>query len=215
MGYPSSEIISPDSLRAILGNPLQYRWRAHGIGMLRMYFKPGSEDWRLNLWHPRLLNDGITTMHTHPWAFDSYIIAGALTNTRFMRYAPPPSRVPYHDYAKAYHEGVIPCGAHAPKDPEFGIEGEPQKVWLVEQRPEVYRHGAQYRQAPEEIHDTRAEPGTITVMHRTYYEPSGRASVFWPFDTPWGDASRGTSEEDILVTCAAALEQLNKTPWRN
>lgn len=225
MGYPNPEIISPAHLRSILSRPTDYRWRAHGIGMLRLNLSPDSTDWRINLWHPRLLNDGISTMHTHPWAFDSYILAGELTNKRFTRLSDKPAgltinppgqapRMPWRYPMEQYWEGRIPCGAHAPQDHEFGIEGEPCKVWLQEERPEVYTHGAQYRQAPEEIHDTRAEPGTITIMHRTYYDPSGRASVFWPVGSPWGDATRETTEEDILVTCAAALEQLNKTPWR-
>ncbi len=210
MAYPPSEMISAETLRDILENPEQYTWRSHGIGMLRTYLDPGFDDWRLNLWHSRLLNPGISTMHTHPWAFQSFVIAGALANTRWMRVSE------YAEFpAACYNEGIIPCGAHAPRQHTDGplLEGEPVKVWLQPLPGECWQHGDQYRQAPEEIHTTQARDGTISVMHRTDYTEDGRASVFWPCGAPWGDASRPTSEEDVLVTVAAALEALNKTPW--
>lgn len=214
MAYPPTEIISAAILRDVLEHPLDYPWRSHGIGMLRTYLD-SEKHWRLNLWHSRLLNPGISTMHTHPWSFESFVIAGELKNTRFSRRLSGRDRAMFGLYPTEFWEGIIPCGDHAPKQHDDGplIEGDPQRVWLAEQRTERYFHASQYQQAPEEIHDTGALNGTITVMHRTGYTEEGRASVFWPVGEPWGDASRATTEEDILVTCAAALAELNKTPW--
>lgn len=210
MAYPPTEMISADTLHDILTNPMDFHWRSHGIGMLRTYLDPATKNWRLNLWHGRLLNPGISTMHTHPWSFGSYIIAGRLTNTRWIRSSVMERR------AKLFMEAIIPCGDHAPNQHDAGplIEGEPRSVYLEAQDPETYTQGHFYVQEPEEIHTTLARDGTITVMHRSDPVSDGRASVFWPHNTPWGDASRGTSVEDVLETCAAALEALRDSLWR-
>lgn len=207
MACPPSEMISADTLNSILRNPLDYTWRAHGIGMLRTYLDPATKNWRLHLWHPRLIVPGISLMHTHPWTFKSWVIAGRLSNQRWIRSGGGPR-------SKLFMEGIILCGTMARPDHEFGIEGDPHSLYLSAMSPEFYGPGETYQQDPEEIHESHAREGTITIMHRSEAVGDGRASVFWPHGTPWGDASRGTSREDVLETAAAALAALNETSWR-
>lgn len=206
MALPPEEIISAAILWDVLDNPLDYPWRAHGIGMLRTYLD-SEQNWRLNLWHTRLLNPGISTMHTHPWALHSYILCGALENTRWQRTGNGP-------VARDFYEGRVGCGNRPFNGPEFKIEGVPDIVRLSMMTPELYRHGDEYQQHPAVIHSTRTGDGAATVMHRTDPTEDGMASVFWPVGEEWGDASRDTTEEDVLITVEAVKAELQATPWR-
>ena len=61
---------------------------------------------------------------------------------------------------------------------------------------DAYAEGEDYRQAPAEIHETDAEDGTVTLMHKA---PTGdeSARVFWPAGSEWGSAEprRATADE--------------------
>jgi hypothetical protein len=212
---PPVEIISKERLWHILEHPLDFPWRSHGIGMLRVYIDedgvlpegdPGRHlsAFRLHLWHRRLLNPGITTMHTHPWRLRSWIIAGQLQNVRFSRSRSADNR------ADAFHEAQIGCGVL----PFRGLESKPGTIYLRTGVPETYVPGTWYDQEPEEIHESRAKDGTISLIHRDQFREDGMASVFWPHGRPWGDASRDTTREDVLITTAAARRELEYTLWR-
>lgn len=185
-------------IERILENPeAGYRqWSMHGIGMLRTYLDPDRR-LRLNLWHRELLNPGISTMHDHPWPFTSRIIAGRLTNQRFARCTKNSVG------AILTMEGKITCGAGY-----NGMKPDPQIVTLHPCEPEVYTAGMEYLQRPEEIHDTRAEDGTITVIERGAERPDCEASVFWPVGQPWGDASRPFDPDLARHVIRCALTRL-------
>lgn len=186
-------------IEARLAKPFNFPWRSHGIGMLRTYLDE-AQTVRLNIWHHRLVNPGISLLHTHPWVLHSNVIAGELRNQRFIR-------------ANAEAEGAIemiedtlPCG-HATV-PEFALSGQPHPVWLVPQPPEVIGPGYGYTQQPEEIHSTDFLDGTVTVMTRSGFTEDGMASVFWEVGGEWGDASRDTTTEDIVETISAARARM-------
>lgn len=182
-------------IEARLAKPFQYDWRSHGIGMLRTYLDPDRKV-RLNLWHHRLVNPGISTMHTHPWGLRSTIMAGELRNTRWGRVM---EGVPG---ARAFTEDDIPCGAVA--TPEFALAGNPRTVWLTPFPVETYTPIQSYNQDPHEIHTTDFTDGTATLMFREGdTDGMTQASVFWPLGTEWGDASRDTTREDITETISA------------
>lgn len=203
MHIPNS-ILDRDSLISILRDPLQLDWRAHGIGMLKTYLDPATRHWRLDLWHSVLVTPGISTMHTHPWPFTSFVMAGKLHNYRYARRlanVPDFRRAP----AEMYHEGKIACGAHY-----RGLEGDSHPIVpLVPLPPEVYSTGNTYAMLPDEIHRTTFRDGTITVICRGAPETDGEtASVFWPAGEPWGDATSEASDMTILRVTGAALNEL-------
>lgn len=181
-------------IAAIIAAPFAFPWRAHGLGMLKTYLDP-ERTVRLNLWHNRLVVPGTSPMHTHPWGLRSQIVAGRLTNRRWVRRLA--------EGGDPFWEGTINCESFC------GIEGEPTLVYLADQEPEVYGVGRSYTQEPEEIHSTEFEDGTVTVMTRIPApQTHGRASVFWPHGEDYGDASRDVTAEDIVETISAVRRQM-------
>lgn len=190
----NADVAHRDRLAAIrrrLERPLDYRWHAHGIGMLRTYLDD-ERMVRLNLWHSRLLNPGISTMHTHPRPFVSTAYAGLMQNVIYERVTERP-------WSKPYREGIIHCG-----DAFNGIENDPPLVHLLRKDSQDIRAGQTYRLPPRVIHDTVFHDGTVTVMEWERDEPDICASVFWPDGEQWGDATRAITPEDIVFVCAAA-----------
>lgn len=191
-------ILDRNSLVSLLSNPLQLDWRPHGIGMLKTYLDPATRYWRLDLWHSCLITPNISTLHTHPWLFNSKVLAGELTN---------------HVYARGdgsgvrYHEGTIGCGSHY-----RGLEGRPKPVRLTALSRLTYLPGESYSMLPEDIHCTSFKDGTITVINRG--DPVSKdehASVFWPVGKKWGDATMKVDEATIQRVAAECLEQLELT----
>ncbi len=183
-------------VREVLEHPGEHRWSVHGIGMMRTYLDDARE-WRVNLWHPVLLNPGISTMHTHPWPFDSYVLAGQLKNLRFDRCTKGSVD------AELWNEGKIECGAGFD-----GLKGPPEIVTLHRREVETYKPNMTYTQLPPEIHDTNAAAGSITVIRRGEMLPGCEASVFWPVGQEWGDASREYDADEAEAVVALALRML-------
>lgn len=195
---------SIDDIRRVIQHPLAGArlWSMHGIGMLRTYLDPARR-WRLNIWHKALLNPGISTMHTHPWPFTSHIVSGQITNRRFVRCTDDTPGTTF------FHEGKITCGiSNGPSTVFPGLNGEPEIVALRVGEAEIYGPGGVYCQQPEEIHDTRALDGTITVIERGPESHDCEASVFWPRDSVWGDASRNFDPSLATFVVQVALGQI-------
>lgn len=182
-----------DAMIRRLEDPLRWPWQAHGIGMLRTYLD-NDRRVRLNLWHSSLINPGISTMHTHPWEFRSFVMLGRLTNYRWER------REPDTPNARPFIEDKITCG------PGFdGLKGEAQTVWLRQGMAEYHSAGMSYSQKPDEIHTTEFIDGSATVIVRGPPSESHEASVFWPLGDQWGDATRPVTEADIWTVVSAAV----------
>src|SRR6266702_4521226 len=84
-------------LRKLLEKP-DNRWQLQGMGMFRLYL---TKEWRLHLWDDRFKVPNVTMIHDHPWDFDSYILAGKLTNQVYQK-------VP--NCAWSHREETIVCG---------------------------------------------------------------------------------------------------------
>jgi len=192
----AAPFITDGEIRKILEDPFANgrTWRAHGIGFMKTYLDPGKVQ-RLNVYHEIFRVPGISVMHDHPWGLFSYIRAGRLTNERWHR---------THKKAKMavlMNEGVINCADYK------GIEGKPTIVPLVKERPEIYHAGDFYRQDPDEIHETSAIDGTVTLLTRTVGS-TGHAHIFWSQGQEYGDASRNLSEDEVYKAAAVALHRM-------
>lgn len=194
-------------LIALLRNPFELDWRAHGIGFIKAYLD-AEKTQRINIYHKMFMVPNISVHHDHPWMLRSEILAGELTNKRYDR------SYPADEGATCFMEGVITCNDFR------GLEGTPKKVWLHGMRPEVYVAGSRYSQLPEEIHETSAIDGTVTLMTRSNFTADGTARIFWPANSEWVDASRGLDAGEVgargerpgeIVQAAnAALRQLGE-----
>lgn len=154
-------------------------WTVQGFGMLRTYFGPNNDRkrFRLNLWDDRLAVPNVSTIHDHPWHFESMIVAGVFVNRRFTMLPPSEYGCPTHTYTtiKTGEGGGI-------------VKSEFQTAGLRSGPVELYEDGAIYSQLADEIHESVPARGTITLNERTRVGDGEHARVFWPIGTDWVDA---------------------------
>ncbi len=172
--------------RAILTNAHAYEWSLQGMGMLRLHL---PNDWRLHVWDSRFRKPGVSMIHDHlQWALESTIIAGQLTNRRYRIVLDATNAKPY---------------LFATLKPGYGcyFKHEPQPCMLSAELPRTYGPGESYSQRPEEIHETDALDGTVTLMRKRVTDDES-ARVFWPAGTEWGSAEprRATADEVATIT---------------
>jgi hypothetical protein len=165
----------------ILANASQYEWTLQGLGMLRIYL--GDKDLRLHVWDDRFAFPAVSEMHTHPWDFESYVVAGIVENYRFKSVAKVPPHKDNLQSAEAFMRQSIFCGVGG------GLtEEDPEKVWLVKQPRELYRESDIYTQKANEIHVSVPRRGTVTIVRRHFLEDEDHAYVFWPHGEEWVSA---------------------------
>jgi hypothetical protein len=180
------------AVRDILRHPQSFEWSVQGFGLLRLYF---GEEGRLHVWAPCLRYDNVSTIHDHSWHLRSTIVFGKLQNKRFVDCGPSD---PTH-----YRQQVV-TGYNA------RLLDEPQLRRLAMHSYEVYRPGDEYSQRAEEIHETIADPYTITLMERDA-DKDGIANLYWSKDTTWGTAKpRKATPEEVERVTQRALKQITE-----
>jgi hypothetical protein len=146
--------------------------------MLRLYL---TKEIRLHIWDSRFRVANVSTIHDHPWDFESFIVYGRLTNYRYKKVE-----------GDGYLFSTIQCGENActkTKPVPCGLE-------LVSQ--EVMNGGVTYTQASSEIHQSMPHDGTVTLVERRFKADTEHATVFWPNGSDWVDAApRPATEAEI------------------
>jgi hypothetical protein len=184
-------------IERIILDPPACKWTTQGLGMLRTYLDE-KRVYRLNIWDNRLKRPGVSTVHDHPWDFRSWIIAGSIAN---IRYVETGEQTP--ETAHSYVE--IKCG------PGGGRVKPQGDIDLQKMLPEVYGPGQTYVQRRDEIHETFAWDGTITVIERVFHPDTEHARVFWPRGRQWVDAEpRAATESEIRHAVDMAWLRLRK-----
>lgn len=150
-------------LRSFLERADQSSWTVQGFGMVRTYLDEDKR-WRLNIWDDRLQTPNVSLIHDHPWSFISYIACGRIVNQRYGMEEGAPHTHFYKEIVTGEH------GTDA---------GSPRSCRLVERRPEIYTAADSYHQRLTEVHETRAQRGTVTVNDRTPPTKAYTARVFW------------------------------------
>lgn len=181
------------AVRGILQNPRCQEWTVQGFGFIRCYLDP-LKRWRLNIWDNDLATPNVSLIHDHPWRFDSYVIAGLLTNIRYTEDA---------EHGDWYHWQVLVPGIDGGARYPGGIVG------LIRPRPdEVYGPGCKYAQGHREIHHTEFRDGTVTLNDRCRMG-ADLARIFWPIGTEWVDAKpRPAKPVEIDKAVGKALAQM-------
>jgi hypothetical protein len=180
--------------RVILESAEKFPWTLQGLGMLRLHL---GDNTRLHVWDHRFAFPGASPIHDHlQWGLHSTVLSGQLRNTRFLE---DPAGDPFQ-YA------VLKAGVGC-----FFKDG-PHPIRLRRHTPEVYEAGSCYEQKPEEIHETSATPGTVTIMRKTPTADGESARVFWPAGSEWGSAEpRPATPEEIKQIVGTALERWTAT----
>lgn len=166
--------------------------------MLRLYLTE-DKSVRLHVWDNRYVTPGASEMHTHPWGMKSTVVAGVVENIRYVE-CEPALDVPH----LPYHRQTIFCGAGG------GLEGDPEDVELLQFSPETYLPGESYQQRSDEIHVSRPQTGTVTIVERSFGSDVDRAYVYWPAGSEWGSAEpRPAADYEVISILGEALSE----PW--
>jgi hypothetical protein len=180
------------------------QWTLQGLGMFRLYL---SETDRLHVWNEEFSFPGASTIHDHPWDFDSLIIAGRLWNRLYKLPSKEGEPDFYSNNRMPFRHAIIKCGTGGSL---VGEEGLPVELW--ECSPSGYFPGDRYSQNAEEVHETHTLPGTVTIVRRRFRKDRDRdhANVFWR-KGEWGSAEpRQATENEVKTMKVSALEMLER-----
>lgn len=176
-------------VKAILTSPFDLKWSVQGLGMLRTYLSP---EVRLHIWDDSLRVPGVSPIHDHPWHLDSLIVSGTLRQYRYVV-------SPFGD--EELTMSAIQCGENA------CTKTEPVLVKVHQTPLETYTPGQTYRQTKDEIHESLADTGTVTLVTRTFEGDRETARVFWRGDGGWVDAApRPATLVEVRRVTQKALE---------
>lgn len=181
-------------VKSVLQRPTEFEWSYQGLGMLRMRMLEVEGDMRIHVWMPSHAEPGVSTIHTHPWHFESLVVSGTIQD---VTYFCDGVSEPTHSMQ------VLRCGE--------GCEllGEPKGVHLEPWTPLVtYRKGQTYCDGLHVVHESRPSEGAVTVVRRVVPEGSNpdQASVFWPIGEDWVSAEpRPATPGEVRDFAACAL----------
>lgn len=183
-------------VRWALSRPLAFDWTLQGLGMLRTYLDE-RKTLRLHVWHPLARYEGASTLHTHPWDFEAYVIAGVVEN---QRYVEAPEDSPVWGDSRTWKRQRIFCGVGG------GLEGRPKTVRLFACVPETYSEGDGYWQDASEIHESSPRDGTVTIIRRSFEEDVDHAYVY--FEDEWVTAEpRPATDKEVTEIVSYALDR--------
>lgn len=171
-------------VREILRHPFDHDgWTLQGFGMMRLYLDDEQVE-RLHIWDVGEAFPNVSTIHDHPWDFDSRIVAGQMLNQRYVIGDPGTGQFDLHSSKLRTGEG-----GH--------LIGEPFRVGCERRLVERYVGGDEYHQDAPEFHESIPEAGTVTVINRKFHTERDVAQVCW-FAGGWGSAEPRPATEDEI-----------------
>jgi hypothetical protein len=195
--FTATSLVKP-LVKSILEHPHDREWSLQGFGMLRTYLAP---ELRLHVWDARSKVPFVSEIHTHPWNFHSYVVAGLVYNIRYERKLFGVKFVMGDE--GPFREQEILCG-------EGGHETD-KEAELVLLRPdptEIVREGEQYTQRAHEIHRSQPEDGTVTIIEREFLDDADHAFVYVPRDNDWVSAEpRPATPNEVEAITRNALSR--------
>lgn len=186
-----NHLVTKQLVKMILKSAGSYSWSLQGLGMLRLYL---SEEIRLHVWNFDFAFPNASTMHTHPWDFESLVVAGELEQTRYIENE--------NIEGDVFNTATILCG-------EGGcIMSEPEKIKLSSCPMEHYVEGQTYTERAEEIHESFPLKGTVTLVTRRFRQDRDHAKVFRKPDSGWVSAEpRSATDGEVEEITRLALER--------
>lgn len=186
--FTGTDLVKP-LVKAMLKNADRFEWTLQGFGMLRTYLDD-DHNLRLHVWDPRFKVEGVDEVHTHPWNFHSFVVAGEVENVRLSAGLAEDGN---------YMEQKLRCGVGG------GLCGDPRSVSLREHRPEIVKEGETYTQKAHEIHRSSPASGTVTIIQREFLDDTEHAYVYIPKGQEWCSAEPrlATAEEVETITVDA------------
>jgi hypothetical protein len=180
------DVSMPQALvRTLLEHAADHAWTMQDIGLLGLRLDDRQE-YRLHVWDPESCS-GEPPVHDHPFDFTSTVLAGEMTNTRYVE---DPAGVEFRRerYARA-DEDARTCDT-------VRLTGTATVVGA----------GCSYSQAAHELHDSRQLPGTVTIIRRVF-QPVDTLTVCLRGDAPFvSGRSRPATPDEVKRITSAALD---------
>jgi hypothetical protein len=143
-------------------------------------------EYRLHVWSPSS-SEGDPPIHDHPYAFTSAIIVGELTNTRYVENAAGDEYIRFR---------------YSPPDEER----RRSDTVRLSSTAESLREGDEYGQIADELHASRQQPGTVTLI-RCAWGVARELTVCLRDEASWRSGqARDATRAEIKSTAAKALE---------
>jgi len=183
---PTGDFVAGARLQNV-GRTDRLRLRPHSAGGHPLTQRlDDRRDYRLHVWD-RSYCEGDPPIHDHPYEFSSAIIAGEVTNTRYVE---DPEGDEYVRF-------------------RYSLPDESQRrsdLVRLSGSAETVTEGGEYRQRPVELHASWQEPGTVTVI-RCSWGPPRELTVCLRDEDSWrSGAARDATREEIKKFAAKALE---------
>ena len=172
-------------VRKILEHALDFSWKISRHRVFSSLRLDERREYALHVWAPERCI-GVPPIHDHPFDFVSRIIAGELTNARYVE---DPSGVKYlRERYSPWNEDSRTIGLR------------PTRIRGVE----TFREGDEYAQAADELHQSHQLPGTVTVIRRAFRDVD-ELTVCRPEKDLWvsGISRPATSAEVMEITTQA------------
>lgn len=184
-------------VRSILENWTRHSWSLQGFGMLRTYV---SRELRLHVWDRRFAVSGVSTIHDHPWNFESSVVVGRIVNTRYRVHpcTHTDAQVDALRLRSPFVKMRIVCGPGGGADRT--MLAQRSRVWLEPVEPETYEAGSTYRQEASEVHHTSYDDGTVTLVDREFLPDAEHAHVFYRAGEEWVSAEPREATPDEVST---------------
>jgi hypothetical protein len=190
-------VINKLLVKKILEQCTSFDWSLQGFGMLRLYL---DDEVRLHVWDSRYRVENVSIIHTHPWNFESFIIAGVMTN---RMYAEHPNAMNENNFSH-YRQKIL-TGENAK-----GVEPiEP--CLLVPSANDTYTEGNRYFQDMQIAHESAYHDGTVSIVSRSNRTENDHAYTYWDKDSGikgWVSAApRKATEEEVVDICSYSLDR--------
>jgi hypothetical protein len=178
-------------VRTILEHAADFPWRLQGVGLLALRLDDRREH-RLHVWDPDSCI-GDPPIHDHPYDFTSTVIAGEMTNTRYVE---DPAGTEY------CRERYSPKDEHDRRSDHVRLLGASS----------TFGPGDQYDQLAAELHDSYQAPGTVTII-RCKWRDRPELNVCLRPGAPWVSAqARPATPDEIERITRLALERFAVAP---
>jgi hypothetical protein len=176
-------------VQTILEHATDHPWRIQELGLLALRLDDRRE-YRLHVWDPES-RVGDPPIHDHPYDFTSTVMAGQLTNTRYVE---DPAGVEHR------RQRYSPDDQHDRRSDRVRLIGTST----------TFGPGDAYHRRADELHDSHQEPGTTTVIRCTWRTRPELAVCLRP-GAPWVSAqARTATPHEIKRITSVALDQLDR-----
>src|SRR3954462_14875246 len=181
-------------VKPLLNRWADVEWSIQGLGMLRTYLDKDHR-FRLHIWHSKFQVKDVSAIHDHPWDFTSYVVAGQIQNAKYS----------LHQDGEIYQHVKIECGPGTTAANMISTYDSQRLQRLASQS--IYP-GQSYVQRADEIHQTFALDGTVTICDRKLVRKDNHAHVYW-ISGPWVSAEpRPARIDEVEFMIKEALKQM-------